>query len=110
MPDRYRKPCRLTTEKMDTKKQVCPNCGTENFVGQCRSCGRPFVLSEAHIEGRARQFGDAPLSETSEDLSLDLCDYCRLKEKGSLLEATSAGRRQRTCPACHAECLSEAGL
>jgi hypothetical protein len=94
---------------MEIKKQTCPNCGTENAIGQCGSCGRPFVLSEAFPQGRARQLGDGPLSEVPDDLSPGPCDYCRLKQEGEMMEATSAGRRQRTCPVCHADCLSGLG-
>lgn len=95
---------------MDAKRQTCPNCSTENFIGQCESCGRPFVLSEAFPEGRARQLGDGPLTEMPDGLSPRPCSYCRLRQKGQMMEAMSVGRRQRTCPVCHAECLSGGNL
>ncbi len=91
---------------MEIKKQTCPECGTTNLVTQCGSCGRPFVLSEAHLEGNSRQFGDAPLEEAPDNFSLQHCDYCRLREESGMIEAMSAGRRQRTCPVCHTERLS----
>ncbi|MCS3635759.1 ribosomal protein S27AE [Salinibacter ruber] len=91
---------------MDTKRQTCPNCSTENVIGQCGNCGRPFVLSEAFPQGRARKLGDGPLAEVPGGLSSRPCSYCRLRQKGQMMEAMSAARRQRTCPVCHTECLS----
>ncbi len=91
---------------MDTKRQTCPNCSTENVIGQCGNCGRPFVLSEAFPQGRARKLGDGPLAEVPGGLSSRPCSYCRLRQKGKMMEAMSAARQQRTCPVCHTECLS----
>ena len=91
---------------MELEEQTCPNCDASTVVAWCKTCGRPFVLSGAHLRGRVRRFGDTPLGKVPGDLGLERCDYCRLKERGQMREAMDAARRQKTCPVCHAVCLS----
>lgn len=95
---------------MEIQKRTCPSCDAEIPIGQCEGCGRPFVLAKDHLEGGTRTLGSAPLGKVPENLEVGLCDYCTLKARGEMMEAMRAGRRQKTCPVCHADCLSGGGL
>ena len=93
---------------MDAIALTCRHCGTENFVAECPNDGRSFVLTTAHLEGRLREFEDRPVEEFPPGAETPLCDFCAGKAAGlGLAELVNAGLRQKTCPACHTEFISD---
>ena len=94
---------------MDAILRTCQHCGTENLVAECSHDARPFVLTTAHLERRLRAFDDGPVQQLPQGFQgAPLCDFCSAKAAGlGPMETTSAGLRQKTCPACHTEFLSD---
>ena len=86
----------------------CAHCNTDNTVAECPKCGRSYVITTAHIEGRLRDYDAGPVSHLKAVI-LSTCDFCIHQILGDASAAVSAGLRQRTCPACHTEFLSEHG-
>jgi len=86
----------------------CGHCNTDNTVAECPRCGRSYVITTAHIEGRLRDYDAGPVSQEKTVL-LSTCDFCMHQIVGDASAAVSAGLRQRTCPACHTEFLSQHG-
>ena len=94
--------------RVDAVSRTCQHCGTENFVAECPQDGRSFVLTTAHLEGRLREFDDRSVQVLSRDVKTPLCDFCASKAAGlGPSEVVLAGLRQKTCPACHTEFLSD---
>jgi hypothetical protein len=92
---------------VDPSSQTCEHCGTENLVAICPQDARPFVPTTAHLEGRLREFDDGPLQQLPPGFLTPLCDFCTSKAAGlGLVETTTAGLRQKTCPTCHTDVLS----
>ena len=93
---------------MTVISKVCHHCGATNLVATCRQDGRPFVLTTAHVAGRLRDFQDGSVAELPPGFDVPVCDFCfaRATEQNPI-RTTNAGLRQRTCPACHTEFLSE---
>lgn len=87
----------------------CGHCETDNTVAGCPKCGRGYVITTAHVEGRLRDFDAGPVGDLKAVL-LSQCDFCIQKFLGDAAAAVSAGLRQRTCPACRTEFLSQHGL
>jgi hypothetical protein len=86
----------------------CHHCGTENIVAECKRCGRSYVITTAHVEGRMR--GDDAAGSVSHMRAILVgytCDACLAEHFGSV---EGAAERQRTCPACREEFLSKHGL
>jgi hypothetical protein len=95
---------------METRRLTCGHCGTPNLVATC-SCGRAFVLTLERIAGRARAFDDQPVQQLPASFTEAQCDYCSAKARGEDPRvALNAGLRQKTCPVCHQEFLSQHGL
>lgn len=93
---------------MNAASRTCRHCGTENLVAHCTQDARAFVLTTAHLEGRLRAFDDGPVQHLPFGVEARLCDFCAAKAAGlGPMETTSAGLRQKTCPACHTEFLSD---
>lgn len=87
----------------------CGNCNTENSVARCRKCGRGFVVTAEHLEGRLRDFDATPVVATNADAP-GFCDFCTFESLGNgVIDKLNAGLRQKTCPSCHTEFLSEHG-
>ena len=66
------------------------------------------MITTAHIEGRLRDFDAGPVNR-EKHVVLSTCDFCMHQIVGDASAAVSAGLRQRTCPACHTEFLSQHG-
>ena len=66
------------------------------------------MITTAHIEGRLRDYDAGPVSHLKAVL-ISTCDFCMHQILGDASAAVSAGLRQRTCPACHTEFLSQHG-
>ena len=81
----------------------CGHCGEENIVAGCKTCGKSYVITTAHIEGKLRDAEAGPVSQLKAVLIGYACDSCLAKYYGNEAEAE---RQQRTCAACHEECLS----
>jgi hypothetical protein len=94
---------------MDAIVRTCRHCGTENVVAECSQDARPFVLTTAHLEGRLRAFDDGPVQQLPQEFQeAPRCDFCSAKAAGlGPMETIEAGLRQKTCPACHTEFLSD---
>jgi hypothetical protein len=93
---------------VDAISRTCRHCDTANLVAECRQDARSFVLTTGHLEGRLREFDDGPVEQLPEGFEVPLCDFCSAKAAGlGPAETTSAGLRQKTCPACHTEFLSD---
>jgi hypothetical protein len=93
---------------MPVAQRTCRHCGASNLVAECERDGRRFVLTTAHLEGRAREVEDGPLEQLPPGFKAPLCDFCAAKAAGQApSQTTSAALRQRTCPACHTEFLSD---
>jgi hypothetical protein len=92
---------------VDPSSQTCEHCGTENLVAVCPQDARPFVLTTAHLEGRLREFDDGPVQQLPSGFATPLCDFCASEAAGlGLVETTTAGLRQKTCPTCRTDVLS----
>jgi hypothetical protein len=88
--------------------RTCRHCGTKNLVAQCSQDARAFVLTAAHLEGRLREFDDGPVQQLPPGFEAPLCDFCAFRAAGlGPIETTNAGLRQKTCPVCHTEFLSD---
>jgi transcription elongation factor Elf1 len=85
---------------------ACPHCHVANTVLECPKCGKRYVLTTAHIEGRPRDAEAKPVSHLRAVL-LGTCDACIAQIIGHVPDAEM---RQRTCPACNEEFLSHYGL
>jgi len=83
----------------------CGHCDTDNTVADCPKCGRSYVITTAHIEGRLRDYDAGPVSHLKA-MILSTCDFCIHQILGDASAAASAGLRQRTCPVCRTEFLS----
>ncbi len=95
---------------MDTRVLRCGHCGTDNAVAACRTCGRYFIVTQAHLAGEFRQFECQPVSQLPAT-EFDVCDFCATKSSGlNPARSVEAGLRQRTCASCHTEFLSGHGL
>ncbi|OGO51876.1 MAG: hypothetical protein A2148_05985 [Chloroflexi bacterium RBG_16_68_14] len=95
---------------MESQRVTCGHCGAINAVSVC-PCGRAFVLTLAHVEGRPRAFYDLPIQRAPADLPPLDCDLCTARARQEEpRRALTLGLRQRTCPSCHQEFLSEHGL
>ena len=86
----------------------CGHCQTENTVAECPKCGRGYVITTAHLEGRLRDYDAGPVNHLRAVI-VSQCDFCLQKILGDPAAAVPAGLRQRTCPACHTEFLSQHG-
>ena len=64
----------------------------------------------AHVQNRRREKEDGPVSELPSNFDVPCCDFCAAKAWGELGEAVNWGLRQRTCPVCHSEFLSQHNL
>jgi hypothetical protein len=92
-----------------TRVAACSHCGAQNVITRCERCGRGFVLTKAHVEGRLRNFDEPPISEVPQGV-IRLCDFDQSRDAGASAELiVIAGLRQRTCTACHTEFLSSYG-
>lgn len=83
---------------------TCGHCQTANVVGECKRCGKSYVITTAHIEGRVRDADAGSVGHRQAILHTGKCDVCRAPYDGNVAEAE---QQQRTCPVCHAEFLSE---
>ena len=95
--------------RVPTKVITCAHCHTDNTVTQCLECGRNFAVTVAHLAGKLRDFDSAPITNLT-TAAPSRCDFCSYQILGDKLAALEAGLRQRTCPACHTEFLSDHGL
>ena len=95
--------------RVPTKVITCTHCHTDNTVTQCLECGRNFAVTMAHLAGKLRDFDSGPIGNLTV-AAPSRCDFCSYQLLGDTLAALEAGLRQRTCPACHTEFLSEHGL
>ncbi len=77
------------------------------MVAGCKLCGRSYVLTTAHIEGRMRDAEAKSVGNQRAVLIGYTCDACLAKYYGDEAEAE---QQQRTCPTCHKEFLSQHGL
>ena len=84
------------------RSEPCRDCGEVCTVATCDRCGRSFVVTVAHIEGRERDFGDG-LATGVVDRPDWLCDVDRAKDASGAAAAVAAGLRQRTCASCHSQ-------
>ena len=85
---------------------TCGHCGTDNVVAWCRECGKSYVLTTAHVEGRERDATAGSVAHLNAILLTYKCDACKAVYSG---KAAEAERQQRTCPVCHEEFLSQHG-
>ena len=85
---------------------TCGHCGTNNVVAECRKCGKGYVLTTAHIEGRRRDDAAGSVAHLGAILLTHKCDACKAAYSGKVEVAES---QQRTCPVCHKEFLSQHG-
>ena len=93
---------------MTVVSKVCHHCGAKNLVATCRHDGRPFVLTAAHVAGRPREFEDGSVAELPPGFDVPLCDFCAASaSEQHPTRAVNAGLRQRTCPTCRTEVVSE---
>ena len=94
---------------MEWQTLTCGHCGAINAVSVCQ-CGRSFVLTVAHLEGQLRGFDDRPIQRVPSNVDVLDCDFCAAKARNEdPRRALNLGLRQRTCPVCHQEFLSEHG-
>jgi hypothetical protein len=85
---------------------MCRHCGVLNVVASCQRCGRPFVVTHAHMAGLPRGFESEPLSVVPDVVPVT-CDFTQAQDRGDPLAAqVMHGLRQATCAACHTEMLS----
>lgn len=82
----------------------CKHCGNKNFVATCR-CGRYFVITKAHLKGKARKQKDKSPRKIPKDFIPGDCDFCMAKAKKIDETPLAAGLRQPTCPDCNTEFL-----
>ena len=95
---------------MKNRMLRCGHCGIGNAVAACGSCGRYFVVTQAHLDGQPRTFESKAVSELP-DSEFDVCDFCAAgKANSNPIEVAKAGLSQQTCPNCHTEFLSGHGL
>src|SRR6185436_7220946 len=86
---------------------LCKHCGTMNTVAICH-CGKPYVITSGHLKGQIRSFEDAAVTNVPADLRLKECDFCASKTEGRPLpERVASGLRQRSCPSCRTQFLSD---
>ncbi|MHC4600037.1 MAG: hypothetical protein ACYS47_13625 [Planctomycetota bacterium] len=85
----------------------CHKCKQVLFIKKC-PCGNTFILTNAHVENRQREFTDKPLEESQlSAVVTQTCDACRAKEAGEQpFSVVNKAMRQKTCPKCHTETLS----
>jgi hypothetical protein len=92
---------------MNTTALQCIHCAINNTVAKCRECGRHFVVTDAQIRGDLRGFESKPVDGFLEN-EFDTCDFCFAKSGGmNPAVVVQAGLRQRTCPNCHTDFLSD---
>ena len=84
----------------------CGHCSEENVVVGCKHCGKHYVITTAHIQGRVRDAEAGSVSHMQAILIGYTCDACLAKYYGHEAEAE---KQQRTCAACHKEFLSQHG-
>ena len=85
----------------------CGHCGAANTVGTCGVCGRHFVITRNRLENGERLFDDQPIASPPVDV-VQPCDFCRAQQLNlGPMASVPAGLRQRTCPACKTEFLSQ---
>ena len=88
----------------------CNNCNASNVVGICDRCKKTFIITEKRISKGMRAFEDISLSSLPVD-DVQPCDYCLSRERNeSITSQMEKGLRQRTCPSCRTECLTDHGL
>ena len=96
------------TEFGFTMTLKCGNCGTENVVATCLKCGKAFVITEAHLKGQPRSFDSPAVGELPAGFAMPTeCDFCAAQSRDNIAGAVESGLRQRTCPKCHKEFLSD---
>ena len=85
------------------REVTCPHSGEPCAVASAE-CGRPFVPTRAAPTGSVREYGDPALpaaeARTIADPAALVCDDDRAGPLGPAARV-GAGRRQKTCPACH---------
>jgi hypothetical protein len=96
---------------MDAYKTVkCGNCEAANTVGTCGICRRHFVITRNRLTNGERLYNDQPIESPPSEI-VQPCDFCRAQElKLGPTVSVTAGLRQRTCPSCKTEFLSQHGL
>jgi hypothetical protein len=91
---------------MHIVRLICHHCRTENVIAGCKRCGRSYVITTAHIEGRQRDAAAGSVGHMKAILLAYTCDACLAEYFGG---AEEAAEQQRTCPVCHKEFLSQHG-
>ena len=94
---------------MKPKQLTCGNCGTLNSVAVCSRDDKAFVITQSHLTTGKRELESGPVAELPADFVAGLCDFCLAVDAGGGMQAVSAGMRQRTCPVCRTEFLSDHG-
>ena len=89
-----------------TDRLTCGHCGENNLVVECEHCGKDYVITTAHVEGRMRDAESGPVSHIGAVLIAHTCDACLAKYSGNEVDAA---QQQRTCAACHKEFLPQYG-
>src|SRR4051812_20377332 len=87
----------------------CPHCDAINLISTCPRCKRWFVVTQAAIANRVREFDDSPIEyETGEVL---LCAFGAAKDRNApAADAVKAGLAQNTCAVCHVSFLHKGQL
>lgn len=75
---------------------------------ECAACKRGFIICASNVRGEPRTYEDVAYIAPLPVEFVAKCDFCLHSGKG--LGAINAGLQQRTCAACHTECLSSVGL
>jgi hypothetical protein len=91
---------------------TCRQCGATNTVAvSCSVCGRAFVVTGAHLAGTLRSGRESPVPNVPEGLEISMCDYHVARRTAGVdpAAAVSSGLRQRMCPSCQTEILSDLG-
>ena len=85
----------------------CGHCGAANTVGTCGVCRRHFVITRDRLTTGERSSDDQPVEPPPAEV-VQPCDFCRAQQlKLGPMVSLPAGLRQRTCPACKTEFLSQ---
>lgn len=71
-------------------------------MADCSLCGKPFVVTVAHEEGRRRRYEDGPAGAV-DDRDVWICDFDVAKALDTPVNAVNEGMRQTTCPTCHTQ-------
>lgn len=80
-----------------------------NSAARCTKCDRGFVVTTCHLAGQLRDETAKAVSDSIVEAP-EICDFCSFELAGrGPMERIPAGLRQRTCPSCRTEFLTDHG-